>query len=71
MEPDPDDEQSLDALTGQPVVYGEQQFSTLTPEGEIQASGDFARGLGPRRVKIALFSTGAILLVALIVDALR
>jgi hypothetical protein len=69
MEHDQGDEEPLDSLTGQPVVYGEQQFSTLTPEGEIQAAGDFARGFGPRRVKIAIFVTGALIFVALLAGA--
>jgi hypothetical protein len=70
MGPEQDDERPLDSLTGQPVVYGEQRFSTLTPEGEIQATGDVARGLGPRRVKIAIFAAGAIVVVALLIDTI-
>src|SRR5262245_27412277 len=41
--------------------------SELTPMGQVDSIGSFARGLGPRRTKIAIGVAGAIvLLVALI-----
>jgi hypothetical protein len=64
QEPDPIDPiESLDALTGQPVTFGEARDSVLTPEGQIQSLGSFARGLGARRIKIAVVVAGALLLL--------
>ena len=35
----------------------------LTPMGQVDATGAFARGLGARRVKIAIFGAGGLVLL--------
>jgi len=42
-----DDEEppELDADTAEPPKFGEARDSVLTPEGQIQSVGSFARGL--------------------------
>jgi hypothetical protein len=49
------------------VEYGEETHSVLTPMGQIESYGNFARGLGARRVKIgaAAVLLGAIVLIAI------
>ncbi len=49
------------------VEYGEETHSVLTPMGQIESYGSFARGLGPRRVKIGVT---AMLLVAIALIAI-
>ena len=44
------------------MTYGEARSSVLTPMGEVESLGDFARGLGSRRVKIALVVGGGLVL---------
>lgn len=55
---DPDDviEPDGSASTEQ-VHYAEATHSVLTPMGQVESYGDFARGLGARRIKVlgALF----------------
>ena len=60
---DPDDADLRDSLTGEAVTFGEARSSVLTPMGEVESLGSFARGLGARRVKIALAIGGALVMV--------
>lgn len=63
----PEDPPELDSSTAEPPEFGEARHSVLTPAGEIESTGAFARGLGPRRVKVALFvGCGLIFLIALV-----
>jgi hypothetical protein len=62
MDLDGVDDGPLDPLTGEAVTYGESRSSVLTPMGEVESMGDFARGLGARRVKIALVVGGVVVL---------
>jgi hypothetical protein len=45
--------------------------SELTPMGQVDSIGSFARGLGARRVKIALATAGGVLLLFAVLAALR
>ncbi len=45
--------------------------STLTPMGQVDSIGAFARGLGARRLKIALGLGGALVLVIAALAALQ
>jgi hypothetical protein len=45
------------ASVEQPEYGPEEVHSVLTPAGQIESAGQFARGLGPRRTKILLFGT--------------
>lgn len=49
----------------EPHEYGpEEAASVLTPMGQVESLGNFACGLGPRRGRIALFGSLAVLLLA-------
>lgn len=48
------------------VEYSEATHSVLTPEGQIESYGSFARGLGPRAVKIAIATVGILMIGALV-----
>jgi len=65
FEPDDVVEPDGSASTEQ-VEYGEPTHSVLTPIGQIESYGNFARGLGARNVKIAIGAIGLVA-VALIV----
>jgi hypothetical protein len=65
--PSPDGTASVE----QPEYGPEEVSSVLTPMGQVESLGDFARGLGPRVVKVVLFGSLALLLVAGIVAELR
>ena len=45
--------------------------SELTPMGQVDSIGSFARGLGARRVKIALVAAGGVLLLLAVLAAFR
>ena len=62
MDAGPPDDEPIDSLTSESVTYGEARSSVLTPMGEVESLGDFARGLGSRRVKIALVVGGGLVL---------
>jgi hypothetical protein len=56
----------------EPREYGpEEAASVLTPMGQVESLGNFARGLGPRRVRIALFGSLAVLLLVGVLAELR
>ena len=61
-------DQPLDSLSSEPVVYREGKPDVLTPMGE--GFGDFAHGLGARRVKIALAVGGVCLMAMAILAAI-
>ena len=64
---DPDGVVEPDGSTStEQVEYAEATHSVLTPMGQIESYGNFARGLGPRSVKIAIGAFG-LALIALIV----
>lgn len=67
---DSPDEEPIDSLTSEPVTYREARSSVLTPMGEVESLGDFARGLGVRRVKIALVVGGALALALALLSAI-
>jgi hypothetical protein len=52
--PEPDGTSSAE-----PVPYAEASHSVLTPMGQVESAGNFARGLGARRIK----AFGAVVLV--------
>ena len=59
------------ASVEQPEYGPDEVASVLTPMGQVESLGNFARGLGPRVVKILLFGSLALLVVAGIVAELR
>ena len=66
---DPDDVVEPDgSASTEQVEYGEATHSVLTPMGQIESYGSFARGLGARRIKlvatIVLLAGIAVLVVA-------
>jgi hypothetical protein len=52
------------------VEYSEATHSVLTPMGQIESYGSFARGLGPRRVTIAIGALGLILIALIAASGL-
>lgn len=60
-----------DSLTSEPPVFGTPKASTISLTGADEHFGDFFRGLGPRRMKVALTGVGGTLLVIALVAALR
>ena len=65
----PDDE-PIDSLTSEPVIYGGDRSSVVTWMGEIEPLGDLARGLGASRVKIALVVGGGLALAIALFGAI-
>ena len=66
LEPVPPD---ATASTEQPEYGPDEVASVLTPMGQVESLGNFARGLGPRTVRVLLFgSLGLALLVGVIVE---
>ena len=53
-----------------PDPIGGQRHNPNTPEGQIESMGNFARGLGARRIKVAMLITLVIIVVVLVVGAL-
>lgn len=54
-------------LTEQPVTYGEESLNVLTPMGQVESYGRFARSLGPRRVKMVLVVLGICVLIPAVI----
>jgi hypothetical protein len=51
----------------EPEPIGGSRYNVNTPEGKIESIGKFARGLGPRRIKIgAGVIAVAVMLVAVL-----
>ena len=65
--PSPDGSASVE----QPEYGPDEVSSVLTPMGQVESLGNVARGLGPRVVKIALFGSLALIVVAGLVAELR
>ncbi len=51
--------------------FDEGPGSVLTPMGQVNSAGAFARGLGARRLKIALGIGGGFLMLLAVLAALR
>ena len=58
----------FDTVTSESKTYGEGQSSALTPMGQVESLGGFARGLGRRRVKVLLACFGACVLVLAVLE---
>lgn len=64
-----------DGRAGQAPPDSSSQFgdggpgSQLTPMGQVDSIGAFARGLGPRRTKIALAVIGGVALLVAVIAA--
>ncbi len=59
------------ASVEQPEYGPEEVASVLTPMGQVESLGSFARGLGPRVVKIVLLGSLALVLLVGVVAELR
>ena len=64
-------DEPIDALTTEPPEFSEPRSSVLTPMGEVESLGDFSRGLGARRTKIAIFGVGGIVVLMALLAALQ
>jgi hypothetical protein len=62
MEPDQPSNGPQESLTREPVRFDEAPRDVLTPMGQVDSIGSFARGLGERRVKILVGVAGVMLL---------
>ncbi len=71
MEPNSPEDQPFDALTSEPVPFGDAPRDALTPMGQVDSIGSFARGLGARRVKILITIVSVLALSAALLAALQ
>ena len=63
----PSDDQRHDSLSVEPPVFEDAPPNALTPMGQLESLGAFARGLGARRMKVALgIGSAVVLLLALL-----
>ena len=53
-----------------PDPIGGNRFNPNTPEGQIEGMGNFARGLGARRIKIAMLTATIIIVLILVIGAI-
>ena len=53
-----------------PDPIGGNRYNPNTPEGQIEGMGNFARGLGARRIKVAMLITLIIVVAVLVVGAI-
>ena len=53
-----------------PDPIGGNRFNPNTPEGQIETMGNFARGLGARRIKVAIVLTLIIIVLVLVIGAI-
>ena len=60
-----------DSLTSEPPVFGAPKASTISLTGAEENMGDFFRGLGPRRMRVAVFGVGGNVLMIALAAALR
>lgn len=65
------DRQLLESAPVRQPRFDEGPGSVLTPMGQVNSAGAFARGLGARRLTIAIGIGGASLLFLTILSALR
>lgn len=61
----------FDSSTVQPPHFVPARHRVLTPMGEVESTGSFARGLGARRVKWMIGIAGVLALVLAALNALR
>jgi hypothetical protein len=72
MEPEPPTADGpYDSLTSEPVRFDEAQRDVLTPMGQADSIGLFARGLGARRAKILIGIVGVVLLAIAFLNAVQ
>ena len=62
---------SHESLPPEPVRFDEAPRDVLTPMGQVDSIGSFARGLGARRVKILIGIAGVVLLVLALLSAIQ
>jgi hypothetical protein len=55
----------------EPVRFDEALRDVLTPMGQVDSIGSFARGFGTRQVKILIGITGAVLLALTLLNAVQ
>jgi hypothetical protein len=67
-DPDPDIDPVGSASIEVPEFANDEVHSALTPAGQIESYGTFARALGPRRLKIAIGLVGGLAMLALAID---
>ncbi len=65
-----DDDRLPAAAAEPPPRLVEDVHDVLTPMGEVQALGQFAHGLGARRMKIAIGVFGGLAMVSALLEAL-
>ena len=53
-----------------PDPIGGNRYNPNTPEGQIEGMGNFARGLGARRIKIAMLTATIIIVLILVIGAI-
>lgn len=63
-------DEPLDSLTVQPVEFAPGRLNALTPMGQVESMGDFARGLGPRVIRAFLVVAALAMLAAALVSAI-
>jgi hypothetical protein len=67
----PEGNEPHESLAAEPPRFDEGPRSVLTPMGQVDSIGRFARGLGARRTKNALAAGGALLLILAFLAAIR
>lgn len=67
----PTDSQLVESVPVRQPGFDEGPGSVLTPMGQVNSAGAFARGLGARRLRIAIGIGGASLLFLAILSLLR
>ncbi len=72
MRPDPPTaDEPHDSFTSEPVRFDEAPHDVLTPMGQVDSIGSFARGLGARRMKIIIGIVGLVALSIALLSALQ
>ena len=61
----------LDSSTAEPPVFGEPRHSAISIMGAHESVGDFARGLGRRRMTALVFAFGAVVMLMALLVALQ
>jgi hypothetical protein len=65
-----DGDEPVGEIRPEPPQFDHAPASVLTPMGQVDSIGAFARGLGRRRVQIALGVGGALVLLLALLAAL-
>lgn len=60
-----------ETLPPEPVRFDEAPRDVLTPMGQVDSIGSFARGLGARRVKILIGIAGGVLVLLAFFSAIQ